>query len=77
MFKLFAIFILIPVIVIIIVLSIISKVLGIFRPKNHRDPRRQKDTDYDDANGYHQPKRFPKEEGEYIDYEEIEDGDSK
>jgi hypothetical protein len=72
MFK----FIIIPLIIVVFLFSIISKILRVFRPKSEGNNSQQRRSAYNDEHsaGYNQqPKKFSEEEGEYIDYEEVED----
>lgn len=72
----FLLFFLIPVIIIIFIFSIISKVVRAFRPRTgpNGSSRKRSGTYNNQTDEYDsQQKQFSKEEGEYVDYEEIKD----
>ena len=81
MFKIGGLLLLIPVLVIVALFVIIGNIIKAFKPNGRSSSHsRTRQSPYKNAgnNSTTNPqKEFSKDEGEYVDYEEIKEGDSK
>jgi len=75
MFKLFGTLLLIPVIIIVVLISVVVFIIKFFSKGSQSRKFRQENNNPNTA--YSQQKEFRKNEGEYVDYEEINENEDK